>query len=124
MSKFSPEGVLQAVWDQPVAGLYLHVPHKLFLSSPSSPSPRLFLADRENRRVISFDPALQTVEVFASSLPGRVFAVAGNSSSSSEWPLYGVFGKGKGFVLDQDGGVLRDWGPEEVTVCVCVLCVC
>ena len=95
------------------------VPHKLSLNAEQN---RLFVADRENGRVVTYDTSTGVGSVFSDSdiLDGKPYAVYVNGSF--DWPVYGVFGKSLfreneevyGFTLDKDGNKLCVWGPEEV----------
>ena len=102
---------------------HLYVPHSLALSSYS---PRkLFVADRENHRIVSYDTTSGNAEVFSDStvLGNRVFAISFNGSSRG--PLYGVFGPRflakegdpgpMGFTVNEGGQLARTWGPEQVS---------
>ena len=98
------------------------VPHNLALSS-SSPA-KLFVADRENKRIISYDTTSGHAEVFSNSttLKNRVFAISFNGSSTRL--LYGVFvpsvfakdgnTRPMGFTVNEEGQLANTWGPNEV----------
>jgi len=120
--KYSAAGNILEIWDQPVNNQRLFIPHSLALSS-SSPR-KLFVADRENHRIISYDTTSGNAEVVSASavLRNRVFAISFNGSN--RWPLYGVFGPRlsvkesepgpMGFTVNEGGQLARTWGPEQV----------
>ena len=113
--KFSASGQLLDTWKDPIGGVPLFVPHKLTLNAAQD---RLFVADRENSRVISYDTASGHGEVLSSemALGGKPFAVYTNGSN--DWPIHGVFGGEEGamgFSLDRNGKVIGSWGPEGVS---------
>ena len=101
-------------WDSPVASIPLYIPHKASLNHDES---TLYVADRENKRVLSYFTSTGAVSVFSGPLKSAVYALWANGSR--EWPLYGVFGGEKGsmgFSLDSQGEILDTWGPSEVSV--------
>lgn len=117
--KFDPSGLLLEIWDDPVSNTHLFVPHKLTLNAAQN---QLFVADRENSRVLVYNTKNGVGKVFsdAKTLGGKPYAVFMNGSF--DWPLYGVFGRSfyekkrvYGFTLDKDGNKLCDWGPEGVS---------
>lgn len=115
--KFSGSGQLLETWQDPISHLSLFVPHKLTLSAAED---KLFVADRENSRVIAYDMQTGRGEVFsgAAVLGGKPFAISTNGSR--DWPMHGVFGSGKhgvvGFSLDSSGKIINTWGPEGVSL--------
>lgn len=116
--KFNKHGKLAEVWEAAVAGMQLFVPHKAILSAAEN---ILYVADRENRRVLSFGTVFGgNGHVFSdrTKLGGYPYAIDLNGSAS-DWPMYGVFGGVsqralRGFTLDKDGGMTDTWGPQEV----------
>ena len=93
----------------------LHIPHKLTLSAAQD---KLYVADRENSRVVTYSTATGHGEVFGGGkdLDGKPYAIFTNGSS--DWPLHGVFGGEEGsvgFSLDKNGEVISTWGPEGVS---------
>jgi hypothetical protein len=120
--KYNRHGQLAEVWEAAVAGVHLFVPHKVILNAARN---FLYVADRENMRIISFDTSKGghgNVLSNAATLEGRPFAISFNSSAS-DWPMLGVFGGGErlmGFSVDADGNKIGTWGPQEVCF-VCVL---
>ncbi len=111
--KFSAQGTLIETWDGPVSSLPLFIPHKASLSRDQS---TLYIADRENQRVLSYDTSTGAAMVFSGPLESAVYAVCVNGSGG--WPMYGVYG-GKpgsmGFSLDSHGEVMNTWGPSNVS---------
>ncbi|XP_064390589.1 peptidyl-glycine alpha-amidating monooxygenase-like isoform X2 [Halichondria panicea] len=109
--KFSAQGTLMETWDGPVSSLPLFIPHKASLSRDQS---TLYIADRENQRVLSYDTSTGAAMVFSGPLESAVYAVCVNGSGG--WPMYGVYG-GKpgsmGFSLDSHGEVMNTWGPSN-----------
>ncbi len=114
MLKFSAKGTLLETWDSPVASLPLYIPHKASLNRDQTV---LYVADRENKRVLSYATSSGAVTVFSGPMTSAVYGVWGNGKG--EWPLYGVFGGEKGsmgFSLDKEGTTIDTWGPSEVSV--------
>lgn len=105
-------------------GLQLFVPHSLALSHDGK---QLYVADRENGRIVVYDTSTKEGRVFAdirSGLSGAIYAIA-FGSSKSDWPLYAINGslngriivdsdKNLGFTINKDGVVTNTWGPKEV----------
>ncbi len=114
--KFSAQGTLMETWDGRVSSLPLFIPHKASLSRDQT---TLYIADRENQRVLSYDTNTGSARVFSGPLGSAVYAVCVNGSDG--WPMYGVYG-GKpgsmGFSLDSRGEVMNTWGPSKVSGCV------
>ena len=116
--KFNKQGKLAEVWEAAVGGSHLFVPHKAILNAAED---ILFVADRENQRVLSFGTVFGgNGHVFCdkTKLGGAPYAIYLNGSESN-WPMYGVFGGVsqralRGFTLDKDGSVTDTWGPEKV----------
>lgn len=117
--KYNRQGKLAEVWEVAVAGLSLFVPHKAILNVAND---ILYVADRQNRRVVSFSTSEGghgSVLSNRAELGGLPYAIAFNGSS--DWPMYGVFGghatEGNmlmGFTLDESGNRIGMWGPQEV----------
>ena len=116
--KFSGSGQLLETWQGTFDGLPLYIPHKLTLSADQN---KLYLADRENSRVIVYSTATGQGKVFSSKadLDGKPYAIFTNGSR--DWPMHGVFGEGGrgivGFSLNSSGKVINTWGPEGVSGC-------
>lgn len=110
--KFSVTGKLLDTWQDPIDNTLLFIPHKLTLNSAQD---KLYVADRENNRVVVYSTEKGRGEVLSSEamLVGSPFAICMNGSS--DWPMYGVFGGEKGvlgFSMDRSGKVINTWGPE------------
>ncbi len=108
-------GKLLETWQDPIDNIPLFIPHKLTLNSAQD---KLYLADRENNRIVVYSIRTSHGEVLSSEamLVGKPFAIYTNGSS--DWPMYGVFGGEKGvlgFSLDRSGKVINTWGPEAVS---------
>jgi len=116
--KYNKEGKLAEVWETPIAGTPLFVPHKAILDSTES---YLYVADRQNRRIVSFATThggRGSVFSDREELRGYPYAIS-LSGFEKDWQMYGVFGgrsKGRlmGFTLDSQGNVTGMWGPKLV----------
>ena len=113
--KFDSTGTLLETWKTPIEHIHLFVPHKLALSADDA---TLFVADRENNRVISYDISKGVGEVFSGpkTLRSSVYSISLNGSNN--WPMYGVFGGNPGsmgFTLDNKGARIATWGPKHVS---------
>lgn len=120
--KYNSQGELAEVWEAAVAGRHLFVPHKAILNAAND---ILYVADRENNRVLSFVTSEgghgRVLSDESTMLGGSPYAISFNSSASN-WPMYGVFGgvakdKLMGFALDETGNKIGTWGPQEVSRC-------
>jgi len=122
--KFSASGAVLHIWDTPVDGTSLFVPHKAILNVAET---MLYVADRENRRLVSYNTRRVSTpgKVFRENMAGAPYAISLNtssSSSSSSWQMFGVFGGMKkdgpfmGFTLDSYGQTVGKWGPKQVRV--------
>ena len=118
--KYTHTGSLAQVWQAPIAGQNLFIPHKAILSAAED---ILYVADRQNSRIVSFDTDGGRGRVFSEGVElggGFPYSIAFNSSEK-DWPMCGVFGgvalggaKLMGFTLDKNGNRIATWGPEEV----------
>lgn len=111
--QFDAQGTLLHTWDQAVASVSLFIPHKAVLDRHQT---TLYVADRENRRVIAYDTTTGTGQLFSGPLEMSVYAIYMNMSS--DWSMYGVFGGEtgtQGFTLDHHGSLINTWGPAEVS---------
>lgn len=118
--KFDSTGTLLENWNTPIESLPLFVPHKLSLSADRG---TLFVADRENDRVLSYNTNTGVGKVFSGqrTLHGSVYAISLNGSNN--WPMYGVFGGNPGsvgFTLDSKGAQIATWGPKNVSGVMCL----
>ncbi len=119
--KFSADGKVLHTWDTPVAGTSLFVPHKAILNAAET---ILYVADRENQRLVSYNTRrVNTLgKVFRENMAGAPYAISLNTSSSSSWQMFGVFGGVKedgplmGFTLDNYGRIVGKWGPKQVRI--------
>lgn len=116
--KFNSEGQLAEVWDAPIDGINMFIPHKAILNAAED---ILYVADRENMRVLSFsttEGGRGQVLSDARQLGGKPYSISFNSSET-DWPMYGVQGgfsneRLVGFALDSSGTRIGTWGPNEV----------
>ena len=106
--------------DSVIDGKELSVPHSLSLTSDGS---QLFVADRENGRIVMYDLTTKIGRVFTSNdqLNGFIYAIAfGNHDT--DWPLYAINGSADqsdscyGFTINEEGVVVGTWGPSMVRV--------
>ena len=117
--KFNKEGRVVEVWQTLVANTPLSIPHKIILNAAET---SLFVADRENHRVLSFATSSRGHgQVFCreEELKGKPPYAISFNDSESDWPMYGVFGKTDhdnvmGFTIDKSGKKISIWGPDEV----------
>jgi len=125
--KFSATGILRHIWDAPVAEISLFVPHKAILNAAET---ILYVADRENHRVLSYDITKTTSRgrELSSTMDGAPYSISFNGSVSSgpAWPMLGVFGGQReddkllmGFVMDNHGKLVGSWGPTKVRCLHC-----
>ena len=97
-----------------VDGVKLNVPHSLALNGDM-----LYVADRENGRIVRYNTSTGVGVVFVDRGPlgDTVYAIT-FSSSEEAWPMFAINGsgsyKGMGFTIDESGGVTDQWGPPEV----------
>lgn len=91
-----------------MGGASLFIAHSIALSASQD---ELYVADRENKRIVSYKTATGEGKVFSDHGLGRVFAIAFGQEGS--WPLY-VVSDSLGLSLDSDGTVITTWGPKEV----------
>ena len=109
------------VWQAPIAGQHLFIPHKAILNAAEN---ILYIADRQNSRIVSFDTKGGRGRVLSEGKElggGFPYAITFNSSET-DWPMLGVFGgvalgggKLMGFSLDKDGRRIATWGPEKAS---------
>ena len=118
--KFNSKGKLAEVWEAPVEGKNMFVPHKAILNAAQD---LLYVADRENKRILSFVISEGGRGVVFSNnrqLRGNPYSICFNDSQN-DWPMYGVLGgfsmeKLMGFTLDKSGTRTATWGPKEVCI--------
>ena len=101
------------------------MPHSLALTNDGS---QLFVADRQNGRIIVYNTTTHTGRVFVDShqLNGLIYAIAfGNHDN--DWPLYAVNGSDNeddrcyGFTINKEGVVIDTWGPEMVILLLLII---
>lgn len=105
-----------------VEGLELFIPHSLALSSDRT---LLYVADRENGRIVCYNTSSRMGHVFAGAetLKGAIYSIA-FGRLIGDWPLYAVNGsmeeeeKGYVFTLNKHGQVVDVWGIKEVGVVI------
>ena len=109
--------VEQILGDDLIDGALLMVPHCLALS-PNEDT--LYVADRENHRIVSFGILgnEEAPKVFSDDRGlGQLFGVAFSYIGSGGWPLYGV-GRSEtesfGVVINSTGSVLERWMSSQV----------
>ena len=93
------------------------IPHSLALADGGR---QLYVADRENERILRFDTHTRAGVVFSKGkqLRGAVFAIT-LAHSGSGWPMYVVNGsmdgsKAVGFSVNSSGDVVATWSPAGV----------
>ena len=104
-------------------GRFLYIPHSVTFSKAQN---RLFVADRQNGRIVSYNPLSESgePEVFAKGLTaggkwGSVYAISFNGTGG--WPLYAIGGPTKedreyrGHVVSQSGERSISWRPSVVS---------
>ena len=105
----------------PIDNLDLMVPHSLALSKNGD---ELYVADRENGRIIKYDTRTGHGSVFVPPgvLGEAVYALT-FATLDGDWPMYVVNGsmdkrkKAVGFTLDKYGDILNTWSPyNEVSI--------
>ncbi len=95
-----------------MGGVFLSVPHSLALSTSQD---ELYVADRENKRIVSYKTATGEGSVFSNHGLGRIFAIS--FSRGGTWPLYTISMSRDnvlGLSLDDDGNVINTWGVDGV----------
>ena len=100
----------------------LFVPHSLALDSDER---LLYVADRENRRIVSIETLNGKVHVFSAVFGlGRVFGLGFSGVGEGGWPLMTISEtdsgeRGYGVGLGAGGGIELLWGTAQVSVWVC-----
>ena len=111
--KLTPTGEVLQEWRQPVEGVFLYIPHSLALSKSEE---ELYVADRENGRIITYSTL--TGHPLVSRSPDKlktVYGIAFNGSGS--WPLYAIGGQSHAFhgvTIDESGEISSIWAPKDV----------
>ena len=119
MLVYNPDGTVKAVLgDFPIEGKTLLIPHSLTLS-PSE--DQLFVADRENRRIVVMDiSGAGSIRVLPVGGLDRVFAVGLSGLTPSGWPLLALVQdqtgqRGYGVTIAENNAIGIIWGVEEVS---------
>ena len=115
--RFTKDGVWDIAWNDPVGEvpIPIRVAHSLALLEGER---KLFLADRENGRILSYDTATGEGRVFSNALAfgGTVFAIS--FSANGTWPMVAVNGHtdhNVGFTINHRGAVVATWEPAGVS---------
>ena len=96
-----------------INGLRLNVPHSLALSSDGS---KLYVADRENYRIVVYDTSTGIGSLFVppGALHSAVYAIS-FSNGRGDWPMYAINGSedndASGFTIDKNGHIIDTWTP-------------
>ena len=120
MIAYNSDGTLKSILiAHSVEEKTLSVPHSLALNPAED---ELFVADRENGRIISILLSTGSVQVFSGdSGLSRVFGVCFSGLREGGWPLLTVseaYGgdTGYGVAVDATGEIEMVWGIEQVHV--------
>ncbi|XP_003388865.3 PREDICTED: peptidyl-glycine alpha-amidating monooxygenase-like [Amphimedon queenslandica] len=113
---FSKKGSYITQYSNKVDGLQLEVPHSLALSSDGE---TLYVADRENYRIIEYNTLTGSGSVFVSSdkLGGAIYAIS-FADKARNWPMYAINGsmderlRSVGFTINEEGNVVDTWYPH------------
>lgn len=117
---FKLNGEYITAYSSPVAGTQMFVPHSLALSDDGR---QLYVADRQNSRILQFDTVTGVGSVFsgAGQIQGFVYAISFTQSGDgkSTWPLYAINGsyesmRAVAFTINSTGNVVATWSPHEV----------
>lgn len=114
---FTSKGSYITQYSAPIDGVSLQVPHSLALSSNGT---KLYVADRENYRIVEYDTLTGNGKTFMpiNKLGGAIYAIT-FSDRSGHWPMYAVNGsmdaqkKAVGFTIDERGEVIDTWSPHD-----------
>ena len=118
--RFTKDGVWDGAWDDPVGEvpIAISVAHSLVILEEER---RLFLADRENGRILSYNMVTGVGHVFSNApvFGGSVFAIS--FSANGTWPMVAINGntntnRNSGFTINQNGVVISTWGPDNVSL--------
>lgn len=123
---YSYEGHFISQFESKVDQLTLNIPHSLALSRDGA---ELYVADRENYRIIKYNTTtgVGTVFVPPGGLDGAIYAIS-FSNRQGDWPLYAVNGSMadnkdcSGFTIDENGRILGKWMPgAKVWFCIVIV---
>ena len=112
---FNQRGSYITQYSNAIEGLALEIPHSLALSSDGQ---KLYVADRENYRIVEYNTETGRGRVFVSpeKMGGAIFAIS-FSDKAGHWPMYAVNGsldesmRCVGFTINKDGNVIGTWFP-------------
>ena len=118
MIAYNPDGTKKNVLaDYSIEDKRLSIPHSLALNPAED---QLFVADRENGRIISISVSTGSVKVFSADTSlSRVFSLCFSGLREGGWPLLTVneaYGgdSGYGVAVDASGEIEMVWGVEQV----------
>lgn len=102
--------------DFPIKGETLFVPHSLALNPTED---LLYVADRENQRIVSIETSSGKVQVFSAERGlGHVFGLCFSRVREGGWPLVTVSetsdGNGYGVAVGAKGDIETVWGYLQV----------
>ena len=129
MLAYSSNGALKSIFgNYPIDKKMMFIPHSLALSPAQD---KLYVADRENKRIVSIEVAGGKVRVFSGDPGlGRVFAVSFSGVGEGGWPLLTVSAtddgeSGYGLAVGNAGDIEMLWDVEQVRgslyVCACIV---
>lgn len=112
---FNKKGSYITQYSNKIDGLQLEVPHSLALSSDGD---TLYVADRENYRIVEYNTLTGSGRVFVPSdkLGGAIYAIS-FSDKARNWPMYAINGSmderltSVGFTINEEGNVIDTWYP-------------
>ena len=91
----------------------MYTPHSLALSNDGT---LLYVADRENKRIIVYDTISHAGRVFG-QFDSRIFSIALHKQNQLLYAINGsidVNDRCYGFTLNNDGDIVEVWGPPDV----------
>eukprot|EP00731_Ephydatia_muelleri_P016753 Em0009g1177a len=113
--RFTKDGVWDIAWSDPVGEvpIPIRVAHSLVVLEEEK---KLFLADRENGRILSYDTVTGEGRVFSDApvFRGAMFAIS--FSANETWPMVAINGHtdhNSGFTINKKGAVISTWGPDK-----------
>ena len=116
--RFTKDGVWDIAWSDPVGEvpIPIRVAHSLVVLEEEK---KLFLADRENGRILSYDTVTGEGRVFSDApvFRGAMFAIS--FSANETWPMVAINGHtdhNSGFTINKKGAVISTWGPDKVSL--------
>lgn len=103
----------------------MFIPHSLALNPTQD---LLYVADRENKRIVSIEVLSGKVRVFSADAGlGRVFGIAFSGVGVGGWPLLTISAtddgeSGYGLAVGDTGDIKMVWGVEQVcgSLLVCI----